>query len=216
VGHDCHERAAEQSDYRLASLTSSTPPLSPVSHRPDHWHCAQATTMTDSDSEQKTARLEPELRDMKIEEGVRADVEDEGAVRVKVEDYDEPERTLTPLPTALKVKSRSATQSPTKLSRSTSSTPVDGESEEVVGGDITLKMEPGKAPKLARTASKKVISRAAPLYLDLPDASEESKTTFGVLPECTYGNKYLGTTEHAFECDCSEEWGKSFRFSSAE
>ncbi|KAI7517432.1 hypothetical protein KC331_g21708, partial [Hortaea werneckii] len=31
------------------------------------------------------------------------------------------------------------------------------------------------------------------------------------MSECTYANKYLGTTEHALECDCAEEWDATTR-----
>lgn len=80
--------------------------------------------------------------------------------------------------------------------------------EELLGGAITLKIEPGKAPKLSRAASQKIVSRPKPLYHHLPDATADAKSTFDLLPECTYANKHIGTTEHALECDCSEEWGK--------
>lgn len=80
--------------------------------------------------------------------------------------------------------------------------------EEIVGGDITVKLEPGKAPKLARSSLKKILSRPPLLYLDLPDATPEALQSFDVIEDCNYANKYLGTTDHALECDCSEEWGK--------
>jgi histone-lysine N-methyltransferase SETD2 len=168
--------------------------------------------MSDSESDKKTAQLEPELRDMKIEEGAAPGPEGAGGgedgVQVKVENDqgDLSRAALSPLTIPPPVKSRSASRSPTKESTSKTSSP-GSEREEIVGGDITLKMEPGKAPKLSRTASQKVVSKPAPLYLDLPDVTQDAKDTFVVLPECTYGNKSLGTTEHALECDCSEEWG---------
>ena len=84
--------------------------------------------------------------------------------------------------------------------------------EEVVGGDITVKMEPGQPPKLARSTSQKVTPRPPPLFDHLPDATDEAKSSFMVMEFCTYSNKYLGYTEHAMECDCNEEWGKSSRF----
>ncbi|KAF2640743.1 hypothetical protein P280DRAFT_326288 [Massarina eburnea CBS 473.64] len=168
--------------------------------------------MSDTSS-QNAAKLEPELRDMKIEEGagVKEESEDSDAVQVKAECN--PSRTLTPVQIPPRLKSRSQTQSPGKQLPSTASTAASAASspnsdahEEVLGGEITLKMEPGKAPKLSRKASKKVVSRAPPLYVDLPDSTEAAKATFEVLPTCTYANKSLGTTEHAFECDCSDEW----------
>jgi [histone H3]-lysine36 N-trimethyltransferase len=169
--------------------------------------------MPESDPETKAAaQLEPELRDMKIEEATSQETRGEGgaAIRVKVED-DRQGRAPAPLQLPLKPKSRSTSQTPIKRSPNSPASNEE-EREEVVGGDITLKMEPGKAPKLARKASQKVVSRPPPLFLDLPDSTDEAKKTFGVLSECTYGSKLLGTTEHALECDCSEEWGKSGPF----
>ncbi|KAF2003090.1 hypothetical protein P154DRAFT_110378 [Amniculicola lignicola CBS 123094] len=161
--------------------------------------------MSDSESEHKTAQLAPEMRGMKIEESARDGVGSPAAVVVKVE---EPAtRTLTPLHIPPKTKSRPTTQSPTKpTSASQHSSPGDLPLQEVVGGEISIKMEPGKQPKLSRSASHKVVAHKPPLFLDLPDSTEDAKDTFSVLPECTYANKHLGSTDHALECDCSEEW----------
>ena len=167
--------------------------------------------MSDADSE-NAADLEPELRDMKIEEGATPEGAGEGfadTTQVKVEDISTRGRTSTPIHTPLRLKSRIKSQSPFKQLPSNALSPDTGAQEEVLGGEITLKMEPGKAPKLSRTASHKIVSRPPTLYHDLPDSTAEAKDTFSVLPECTYANKNIGTTEHALECDCSEEWGKS-------
>ncbi|KUL88110.1 hypothetical protein ZTR_04036 [Talaromyces verruculosus] len=75
-----------------------------------------------------------------------------------------------------------------------------------IGGDITLKQEPGKPPKLARSSSQKVIARPPQLFSHLPDSVNEARQTFEVINDCIYGSKYMGHTEHAMECDCSEEW----------
>ncbi|KAF9732197.1 hypothetical protein PMIN06_011671 [Paraphaeosphaeria minitans] len=159
--------------------------------------------MSDHESDQ-TAELGPELRGMKLEEGVPPSGESAGApARVKVEGD---VRTSNPLLMPARSKSRSKSQSPVKQLPSDPSTPEPNTQEEVLGGEITLKMEPGKAPKLSRTASHKIASRPPPLYLDLPDSTQDAKSTFDVLSECTYANKHIGTTEHALECDCSEEW----------
>lgn len=169
--------------------------------------------MSDSESEQRSARLEPELRDMKLEEGaIRATGEGVG-VQMKAEDPSTP----SAIPPRLKL-SRSKSQSPMPKHDSEASSPADSTKEEFVGGEIVLKMEPGpggRALKLSRSASQKVVSRPPPLYLDLPDSTAEAKETFVVLPECTYSNKYIGTTDPALECDCSEEWGTCsiFKFS---
>jgi hypothetical protein len=80
--------------------------------------------------------------------------------------------------------------------------------QEILGGDIALKVEPGKAPKLSRKSSQKVISRPPPLFDDLPDSTKEAVGSFQVIRDCIYGSKYMGSSEHdALGCDCSEEWG---------
>ena len=100
-----------------------------------------------------------------------------------------------------------ASSSMSVKSHDTAASPV--KKEEAVGGDITLKMEPGQPPKLARSTSQKVTPRSPPMFDHLPDATDEAKMSFAVMESCTYSNKYLGYTEHAMECDCNEEWGKS-------
>ena len=82
------------------------------------------------------------------------------------------------------------------------------ESEDKVGGDITVKMEPGQAPKLARSSSKNIPLRPAAKFSDVPDAAPEAKKGYESLDKCMYANKYLGTTDPALECDCAGEWGK--------
>jgi len=161
--------------------------------------------MSDSEVEKKSAQLEPKLSSMQIGDGGFG--EEGGAAQVKEEDSEQVTPALNDLPTLPKSKSRSTSHSPSKQSSPDESPTDDHEQEEVVGGDITLKMEPGKAPKLSRTATQKIRSKPPLLFLDLPDATEEARRTFVTLPECTYGAKYMGTTEHALECDCSEEWG---------
>jgi len=116
--------------------------------------------------------------------------------KVKIED-DEP--TIAPVEAANMPRKNSTTSvSPANK--------VDG--EETVGGDITLKLEPGKPPKLARSSSKKILTRPPQLFLDYDDATSEARRTFEVILDCSYANKYLGTTDAAYECDCNEEWGK--------
>ena len=102
--------------------------------------------------------------------------------------------------------------SPSVKSRSQSKSPAkdDDEPEEKMGGEITVKIEPGQPPKLARSSSHKVVTRPAPLFNHLPDDTAAAKETFQPMESCTYANKYMGYTEHAMECDCAEEWGKLF------
>jgi [histone H3]-lysine36 N-trimethyltransferase len=108
-----------------------------------------------------------------------------------------------------KFKSSRSSSSASVKSQATSESSVDKKDVRAkVGGEVSDKMEPGQTPKLARSASHKVISRVAPLFDDLPDATMEAKSSFLVIENCTYSNKFLGYTEHAMECDCAEEWGK--------
>ena len=108
------------------------------------------------------------------------------------------------------VKMESATQSPNRRISSTHG-PNDPlvKHEEVVGGEVTLKIEPGQPPKLARSSSHKVIAGPVQLYSDAPDKTEEACSTFQVLSTCSYSSKYIGNSkvEEDLECDCSEEWG---------
>lgn len=101
-------------------------------------------------------------------------------------------------------------QSPVKKERISASPPVKDD-EEMLGGDVTLKLEPGRPPKLQRTTSRKIERRPPPLFDDYEDKTPEATSTFSLLQYCTYANKYLGSTEPALECDCAEEWGKSPR-----
>jgi [histone H3]-lysine36 N-trimethyltransferase len=72
------------------------------------------------------------------------------------------------------------------------------------GNTSPAKPEMGK--KSSR-ATAKAPPRVAPLFNDLPNATAEAISTFQVIDSSTYQNKYLGFTEAALECDCSEEWG---------
>lgn len=162
--------------------------------------------MSDAGSDKSHAQLEPELRDMKLEAAASEGAADGAAdSQVKVDDVDSAERAPTPLAIPPRLKSRSKSQSPMARHDADAPSPASAH-EETLGGDITLKMEPGKAPKLSRTAAQKVVTRPPPLYLDLPDSTEAAKETFVVLPECTYANKTIGTTDPALECDCQEEY----------
>lgn len=123
-------------------------------------------------------------------------------------DPDEPNTTT---PAAMNGQS----SSPMAKSPSQSQSPVKKDEdptklEEKVGGGITVKLEPGQPPKLARSSSQKVVARPPPLFLDLPDSTAEAQSTFELMDSCTYANKYMGYTEHAMECDCAEEWRKFF------
>lgn len=98
--------------------------------------------------------------------------------------------------------------SPVKAQRANDSPAPKTEDEEVLGGDVTLKQEPGKPPKLSRSTSHKVEKRPPQLFLDYPDATGDATKSFSVITDCTYVPKDLGTTDVVLDCDCSEEWGK--------
>jgi hypothetical protein len=105
-----------------------------------------------------------------------------------------------------KMETNSWSQSPNRQ-ESSSHSPISAK-EEVVGGEITVKAEPGQPLKLSRSSSHKFIVGPPPMFDHLEDKTPEAKSGFQVINECTYSSKYLGYTEHAMECDCAEEWGK--------
>ena len=124
---------------------------------------------------------------------------------------DEPSGSAINSPALLpqKIKTSRSSSSSTVKSRATSASSI--EKKEVVEAleQTSLKMEPSHSTKPSGSTSQKAIPRTAPLFDHLEDATMDAKSTFAVLDACTYANKFLGYTEHAMECDCSEEWGKS-------
>lgn len=99
------------------------------------------------------------------------------------------------------------TSSSLKSAKSPNDTPQTPDvKEEIISAEFSVKMEPGKTPKLARTASKKVIARQPEMFNDEPDAYVEATSSFSVITDCIYANKHMGSTEPALECDCQEEW----------
>ncbi|KAK7711727.1 histone methyltransferase set2 [Botryosphaeria dothidea] len=167
--------------------------------------------MSDSEPKESAARLEPEVRDMKLEPDTPAERGD-ADVKPTVEEDGKGSVTVSNGTTASPGQAaKSGSNTSAKSERSSRSPGGGSELEEILGGDITVKMEPGKGPKLARSTSQKVISRPPPLFMDAEDKTEEAKGTFDVIESCTYGNKYMGSTEHALECDCAEEWDSETR-----
>ncbi|RMZ90657.1 hypothetical protein DV736_g2107, partial [Chaetothyriales sp. CBS 134916] len=81
-------------------------------------------------------------------------------------------------------------------------------SEQANGGSASpVKSESAKQAKMSRAQSAKAPpARIAPLFGDLPDVGSKATSSFSVIDISTYQNKYLGYTETALECDCSEEW----------
>ena len=90
--------------------------------------------------------------------------------------------------------------------------------EEVVGGEVMLKVEPGQPPKLSRSTSRKMLAGPVQLFGDEPDRTDEARSTFQVISACSYSSKYIGGSkvEEDLECDCSEEWGMAFYPKAAE
>lgn len=107
-----------------------------------------------------------------------------------------------------RIPSNSTIQSPVKASRSPDGSDVS-KSEEIVGGKVIVKMEPGQPPKLARSSSQKVPVRPVQLFVDYESKTEEARRVFDAIPTCAYSSKFMGATEHGMDCDCSEEWGKA-------
>lgn len=142
---------------------------------------------------------------MKLEQG--SSPADLNAGHVKRDPDDPTTTTITTKAATVNGLSLSAVESPNQSPQVKKAEP-EGGFEEKIGGDITIKLEPGQPPKLARSSSQKVVARPPQLFLDLPDCTAEAISTFEVLENCNYANKYMGYTEHAMECDCAEEWGK--------
>ena len=111
---------------------------------------------------------------------------------------------------ATKLKSSRSSSISTNVIKSTTNASVVKMQSDDMNGHSTPKMEPEedvKPTKTSRSTKSQAVPRVAPLFDHLPDATSEATSLFAVMESCTYSNKYLGYTEHAMECDCSEEWG---------
>lgn len=74
------------------------------------------------------------------------------------------------------------------------------------GSDSASTPDGLQPPKISRKPSQK-LPRPGALLTDLPDVTTESCEHFQVIPDCLYGSKSLGSTDHdSLDCDCSEEW----------
>ncbi|TPX23641.1 histone methyltransferase set2 [Coccidioides immitis] len=152
------------------------------------------------DEEARIETVKDAVTDMKLERQSSTESVAPNGILDTITPKDEPNGHLSSKPSTPSLKP------PKSRSRSSNSLAKDEVPEEKVGGDITIKQEPGQPPKLARSASQKLPPRAAPLFTDLPDKTTEATSTFQLMEVCTYANKYLGYTEHAMDCDCAEEW----------
>ncbi|KAL9014842.1 MAG: hypothetical protein Q9173_000509 [Seirophora scorigena] len=107
-------------------------------------------------------------------------------------------------------------QSPMKQGASSQSSAVSTpKNEEIIPSSVTLKQQPGQPPKLARSTSQKVISRTPPTFDDYPSRTDEAKGTFQVITGCSYSSKAIGATDHAMDCECTEEWDASVQVNTA-
>jgi len=165
--------------------------------------------MADDTREIKPEAVDAALGGMKLEEGgFSTEALDTMAVNGTHGDAPTPSNDIKRSQSSTPIPRKFASQSPIKK-ESASQTPNSEEDmeQEVIGGGITVTVEPGKAPKLSRKSSQKVIARPAPLFDDMPDATEEAISVFQVIKDCIYGSKYMGYSEHdALDCDCSEEF----------
>ncbi|KAF7525198.1 hypothetical protein G7054_g11176 [Neopestalotiopsis clavispora] len=65
----------------------------------------------------------------------------------------------------------------------------------------------GAQPQKSRKGAQKSAPRQPPLFDHLPDVTEEATGHFQLIPDCLYGSKSLGASEHdTLDCDCAEEW----------
>lgn len=164
--------------------------------------------MSESEEDKRSIRLESDVRNMKIEEGTTPQGETLNTIPVGQEHRQRQSTTPNVVKPPQGIKLEPAVDLPITQQSAVGSPGDKFDREEIVGGDISVKLEPGKAPKLSRSASQKIVSRPPPLFLDAPDKTDEATSTFQVIPDCIYAAKYLGSTEHALECDCAEEWSK--------
>src|SRR5271163_2926017 len=115
--------------------------------------------MSDDGLDKKPGAVDTALSDMKLESPDAASdaIEVDGSA----------EHSLTP--TVTKTSRSPSLERPNSLS-SAAQTPMSGvyEHEEILGGEVALKLEPGKPPKLSRKSSQKVMSRPPPLFDHLP------------------------------------------------
>lgn len=167
--------------------------------------------MPSKESEMKAELTKNASQGMKTKSGASSEDEMLGTIRVSTVRDESVTSTRVPSPsTTTTMKSPSPAPADSQ-NASLPPTEEKSENEKIVGGDITLKLEPGQMPKLARSSTQKIVARPATLFNDLPNKTREATNAFHVISQCIYSAKYLGSTEHAMECDCAEEWGKSFR-----
>lgn len=170
--------------------------------------------MADDTRDMAPEAVDEALSDMKLEErGSSVDPLDTIAVEGTYSQAPTPgsmkrSRSSTPL---LPLRKKSESQSPIDPQSASQTPKSEYDAEEIIGGDITVTLEPGKGPKLSRKSAQKVVAHPPTLFNDLEDATDEAIGVFQVIKDCIYGSKYMGSSEHdPLDCDCSEEWSKYY------
>jgi hypothetical protein len=162
--------------------------------------------MADDTRDIKPEAVDEALGEMKLEEP-SSPTADSSAVNGSSTEAHAPNDIKRSLSTSPGL-SKSRSQSPIKKQSASQTPKSEGDrEEETLSADITVTVEPGKAPKLSRKSSQKIVSRPPTLFKEVPDVTDEATTIFQVIKDCIYGSKYMGYSEHdALDCDCSEEW----------
>lgn len=159
--------------------------------------------MTTPDIESNHNKLEADVADMDIKEEQR---DEEGDVKMDTISTAGPTARSAPASgSATPIGVKRQQLSPMKAESMAQSPSIK---TEVVGGDVELRLDENERPRLVRNKSQKVSRRPPELFTHLPDATAQATSTFSVLRDCVYANRYMGITEHALECECAEEWGK--------
>lgn len=155
-----------------------------------------------NDSDEDTVQVKHEM-------SIDKDPSDEtGSTRVTAIKDELLSRSNTPMSTASRIKTSHSSPASTPRVKSDNEESSFKIEDKPTNGHDSPEMDL-LPPKKGARASKKAVPRVAPLFDDLPDSTDEANTSYQVIDSCSYQNKYLGYTEHAMECDCSEEWGKS-------
>lgn len=132
-------------------------------------------------------------------------IEDEKETKLKEEESDDEARHLF-LMEKVKSEAASSTTSPPNSTTSSPRTYLEEGEGKLVNETVT--MEPHQPAKLVRTASHKTLARSVPPFNHNDDKTNEATKGFEIIADCTYASKSLGSTEHAMDCDCIEEWGE--------
>ena len=95
-----------------------------------------------------------------------------------------------------------------RASRRASAHVIHDSDDDIVGGDVTIKMQNGEAAKISHSPKRKVKAKRHPKFLDEHDATDEATQAFERLTECIYANKNFGITDKVMECDCTSTLSK--------